>query len=105
MTDSGFRNKVLDFWFRIPEHLHITAALGGAGHEGGHPLGAFVQVDDNRWSNLSRASGISIKEDLKAPGQWVVIAHFSGAHPVIRDGFATSTEARAWVADLLERAS
>ena len=66
-------------------------------------MAAFVQTGEDSWSNLGRASGIEVRPSTYDPGSWIVVAHFSGAHPVIRDGFPSATAAREWVADLLER--
>lgn len=64
--------------------------------------GLFVETTDGNWSNLDRASAISVRPSQKRPGTWMVVAHFSGATPVIRDNFPSSEAARGWVADLLE---
>lgn len=65
----------------------------------------FVRTSDHDWSNLNRASGISVKESTWEPGTWIVVAHYSGRSPVLRDGFPSAKAARAWVADLLEEQS
>lgn len=64
----------------------------------------FVETTDGNWSNLDRASAISVKPSSRNPGTWYVVAHYSGAAPVIADGFDSSEAARQWVADLLEDA-
>lgn len=64
----------------------------------------FVETTDGNWSNLDRASAISVKPSSRTPGTWIVVAHYSGSAPVLSDGFPSSELARQWVADLLEDA-
>ncbi len=66
-------------------------------------MAAFVKTGEDSWSNLGRASGIEVRPSRFERDHWIVVAHFSGSHPVIRDGFPSAEAARTWVADLLER--
>lgn len=62
----------------------------------------FVETTDGSWTNLMRASRIEVRKSTRAPGTWMIVAYYSGATPVIRDGFGSDTAARQWLADLLE---
>ena len=62
----------------------------------------FVKTSDGNWNNLTRASQILIERG-KQRGDWVVIARYSGAAPIIQGGFSTAQAAHDWCGDMLER--
>lgn len=41
-------------------------------------IGSFCPTIDGDWSNLARATALTVRESLRKPGVWVVFAHHAG---------------------------
>lgn len=61
----------------------------------------FVRTDTGDWCNVTRAAAIIVREDRNVPGEWVVLALYSGRAVTLGRGFLSESSAALYVEGLL----